>query len=345
MNRWAAALLAIALAAPAAAAPSASHKGCARAALLAERQVAAAAKLIALEQTTSRVVRQLAALETARNAAAARLSLAQVALTRLLPVMQRLAAEPDASLLASPLGPRDAVRGITILQGIAAEIAEEARIVRAETQTFVRLMAQERAEQAALTQAVAIQQRADAALTAEIAAARPAALADVDADARRAAAALPQPGNPAEAAARLVPPALTTTALLPGAGGPPVAGIIIDAFGAATPAGPADYLHYATAPGARVVTPCAGTVRYAQNLLPYKLTALIDCGDNVTVVLAGMVHLDVVEGEHLAHGQPVGSMLPYDPSNPAYQPLLFVQLFQNGATVDPTSWLAAPGGT
>jgi septal ring factor EnvC (AmiA/AmiB activator) len=344
LNRRAAAFLAFALAAPAAADPP-PQAGSSRAALLAEQQVAAAAKLFALEQATSGDVQQLAALEAARNIAATRLARAQATITRLLPVMQRLAAEPDASLLASPLGPRDAVRGITILQGIAAGIAEQARILRAETETIARLAAQQRAEQAALAQAVAAQQRADAALAAQIAAAQPAAMADADAAARKAAAALPRRISPAQAAARLTPPARTRTALLPGAGGPPVAGAIIDPYGAATPAGPADYVHYATPPGARVVTPCAGTVRYARVLPPYKLTALIDCGDNVTVILAGMVHLDVAAGQHLAHGQPVGSMRPYDPANPAYQPLLFVQLFQNGATVDPTAWLTAPSGT
>jgi septal ring factor EnvC (AmiA/AmiB activator) len=56
-----------------------------------------------------------------------------------------------------------------------------------------------------------------------------------------------------------------------------------------------------------------------------------------------MDHLDVATGERLARGQPVGAMLGYNRADPAHQPVLYVELRQNGTPVDPTAWLAGRG--
>ena len=112
---------------------------------------------------------------------------------------------------------------------------------------------------------------------------------------------------------RLHPPMANLPA---GTGGAPVAGHIVQAFGAATLAGPATGVSYSAAPGARVVTPCAGTVMFAGAFPAYGLMVIADCGGGTSVVLAGMHHLDVATGEHLAHGQPVGTMLGFDAGRP-----------------------------
>ncbi len=142
------------------------------------------------------------------------------------------------------------------------------------------------------------------------------------------------------AIARLVPNAAAP--MLPaGAGGAPVAGRIVQNFGASTLAGPAEGVSYDAAPGARVTTPCAGTVMFAGSFPAYGLMIIADCGGGTSLILAGMDHLDVATGERLAHGQPVGTMLGYDPRDAARQPVLYVELRQNGRPVDPSGWLRA----
>jgi septal ring factor EnvC (AmiA/AmiB activator) len=71
----------------------------------------------------------------------------------------------------------------------------------------------------------------------------------------------------------------------------------------------------------------------------YGLMVIADCGHGDSVILAGMNHLDVAQGELLVHGQPIGTMEGFDPAKPAHQPRLYVELRQNGQPVDPAPWL------
>ncbi|WP_298216960.1 murein hydrolase activator EnvC, partial [Acidocella sp.] len=133
----------------------------------------------------------------------------------------------------------------------------------------------------------------------------------------------------------------------PGGAGAPVAGQIVIAYGAATPAGPANGVFYAAAPGATVTSPCGGTILYAGPLNGYGEVVIADCGGGLSTVLAGMSRLDVSQGQPVTHGQPVGRMQAFDPAAPARQPRLYVELRRGGQPVDPTSWLksspALPG--
>jgi septal ring factor EnvC (AmiA/AmiB activator) len=315
----------------------------AHAALLAERQVEAAAALRRLENQTSADTQALADLTAQQNAAADRLMAAQTALEKLLPAMQRLSDEPGATLLAAPLSPEDAVRGITILQGIAAGIEARAEQVRTESSQMMVLLDQAQAAQARLNTAVATQAAAEAALTAQINAAKAAEMADADVAAREAEASLAAQrklDSIAAAVNNLVGNAAAPGSLPAGSGGAPVAGHVLQNFGAATLAGPAQGISYSAAPGARVTTPCAGTVMFAGPFPAYGMMVIADCGGGTSVVLAGMNHLDISTGERLAHGQPVGTMLGYDPTDPTRQPVLYVELRQNGTPVDPGAWLA-----
>jgi murein hydrolase activator len=311
------------------------------AALLAERQVEAAAALRQFEDQTSQAAQQLADLAAQQKAASQRLSDAESAIEKLLPVMQRLSAQPAATMLAAPQSPRDAVRGIAIMQGIAAAIEAQAQNVKTESARLAALQAQTQTAQARLSTAVTTQQIAEATLSSQIDSAKAAEMADADTAAREAEASLAAQrklDSIAAAVARLVPS--TPAANLPaGAGGAPVAGHIVQSFGAATLAGPAEGVSYSAAPGARVITPCAGTVMFAGAFPAYGLVIITDCGGGSSVILAGMNHLDVATGEHLAHRQPVGTMLGYDSANPTRQPVLYVELRQNGAPVNPTAWL------
>ncbi len=317
-----------------------------RAALLAEEQVEAAASLRRLEDQTSTDTQHLADLQTAQQTASQRLSIAEAALEKLLPVMQRLSTQPAATLLTVPQSPQDAVRGIAIMQGIANAIAAQAKQVQSQSSQVAALIAQGRTAQTQLAAAAAAQQAAEQQLSDQIDSAKAAEMADSDTATREAEASLAAQrklNSITAAIASLAAPAPAAHNLPQGSGGAPVAGHIVQSFGATTLAGPAEGVSYSAAPGARVVTPCAGTVIFAGPFPAYGLMVIADCGGGTSVVLAGMNHLDVATGERLAHGQPVGTMLNFDAADPTRQPVLYVELRQNGNPVDPASWLAGGG--
>jgi septal ring factor EnvC (AmiA/AmiB activator) len=258
--------------------------------------------------------------------------------------MQRLSAAPAATLLASPASPTDSVRGILVLQGIAAEIQRRAAAVQAQTANVAHLLTATSAQQQILEQAVAAQRQAEDALNSQIAAARTAEAADSDVAARETAAAISANGSVRNLRGiidKLIAaekPAPVQTAVRLPHGNAPVAGNLIEAFGDNTIAGPATGDTYKAAPGARVIAPCAGPVQFADHFQSYGLLVIIDCGQNYLFVLSGMNKLDVTAGARVARGQPVGQMLGYDPKNPAMQPQLYVELRQKGTPVDPNIW-------
>ncbi len=328
----------------AAAAHDKSRYDAAATALLVENQIEAAAALRRLENQTGGAASNLASLQAQQQQANAALHASEAALTSLLPVMQRLSAAPAATLLASPASPTDSVRGIEVLQGIAAEIQRRAAAVQAQSQTVGQLLTATNHQAQVLEQAVAAQRQAEDALTAQIASARAAEAADEDTEARETAAAISANGSVRDLRgiidkilAAKKPAAVDTSITLPH-GSAPVAGNLIEAFGDKTIAGPATGDTYKAAPGARVIAPCAGPVQFADHFQSYGLLVIIDCGRNYLFVLSGMNKLDVTAGERVARGQPVGQMLGYDPKNPSRQPQLYVELRQNGAPVDPNIW-------
>ncbi len=316
-----------------------SRADAAQAALLAEQQVQAAATLRRLEQSTATDTQMLARLQADAAAAQASLTAAIADLNRLLPIMARLHTAPAATLFAVPQTPAQALQSLTILQGISAQIAATARDVKAKAAALAALTAQTAQARDALLAAVHLQETAEQKLSAQVQAARAAEMSQADLAARAAAERLAAQRklDSLAAAASLATPGIQVTP--PTGGGAPVAGHIALAYGAPTAAGPAQGISYAAAPGARVVTPCAGTVMYAGALPEYGLIVIADCGGSNSVVLAGMHHLDVATGERLAHGQPVGTMLGFDPESPTRQPILYVELRQNGQPVNPSGWL------
>ncbi len=326
---------------------AAQSAAAARAQALAAQQVQAAAALRQLEDQTGQDTQTLLDLRAQQSDAGAKLLAAEAGLAKLLPVMQRLAAQPAATMLAAPESPEDAVRGIAIMQGIAAGISAQAQDVQVRSQTLLVLVGQAQDAQAKLSGAVAAQQAAEAALSSQIAAAKTDEMAAADTAATESAATLAAQkklDSINEAVARLVKPShLPPANLAAGAGGAPVAGRIIKTFGADTLAGPAQGVSYGAAAGARVTTPCAGTVMFAGPFPSYGQMVIADCGGGASVVLAGMARVDVAAGERLAHGQPVGAMLGYDKSDPTHQPVLYVELRKHGTPVDPQAWLAGGG--
>lgn len=340
MRRWSFCLALCLLPAPLLADPPDSRA--AHATALGETQAAAAAAIRGLENQTAADGSQLANLQAAQAQSQQQLLQAEADLARLLPLMQRLSTAPASTLLAAPLPPGGAVRGVALLRGIAQAIADQARTVQTETAQLTQLIAAAQASQKQLVQAAAKQAAAEAAVAQQIAAARSAEMAAADTDTAQITARLKASNRLDtlhDAVTSLVPPAPTPANLTAGAGGAPVAGSVVMAYGTPTLAGPATGISYGAAPGALVTSPCAGTVMFAAPFPSYGLMVIADCGHGDSVILAGMHRLDVAQGEHLAHGQPIGAMQGFNPAEPAHQPRLYVELRQNGTPVDPTPWL------
>jgi septal ring factor EnvC (AmiA/AmiB activator) len=314
----------------------------AQAAALGQQQAAAAAAIRGLEDQTAQDGNELANLQAAQAQSQARLLQAEGDLARLLPLMQRLSTAPASTLLAAPLPPGGAVQGIALLRGVAQAIADQARTVQIEGAQLAALITAAQASQKKLVTAANTQAEAEAVIAQQIADARAAEMAAADTDAAKITARL-QASNRLDtlndAVTGLIPPAPTPASLTPGAGGAPVAGKIVQHFGDQTLAGPAAGISYGAAPGALVTSPCAGTVMFAAAFPRYGLMVIADCGHGDSVILAGMSRLDVAQGQHLTHGQPIGAMQKFDPKDPAHQPRLYVELRQNGAPKDPTQWL------
>ena len=316
-----------------------------KAAALAQQQVQAAASLRALEDQTAQDTASLAQFQMQQTETAAKLADAETTLNKLLPVIQRLATAPATTLLVAPLSPQDSVHSVAILQGLTAELGQQAALIKTQTAALAASVSQVQAARTKLEAAVMVQQVAAERLNRNILQARHDELAAANQEVAETAAAAKARHDLTsldEAIARLVPKAPPQAAhLQPGGAGAPVAGQVIVAYGAPTPAGPSTGISYATAPGANVTSPCGGTILYAGPLTNYGNVVIAGCGNGLAAVLAGMSHLDVSQGQRVVHGQPLGSMQGFNPADPAHQPHLYVELRHNGTPIDPTSWLAA----
>jgi septal ring factor EnvC (AmiA/AmiB activator) len=88
----------------------------------------------------------------------------------------------------------------------------------------------------------------------------------------------------------------------------PVAGRLITGFGTVSEAGVRSRgLTFAVAPGAAVVAPAAGVVRYAQAFRGYGGTVIVDHGAGWTSVLTGLGTLAVRPGGRVRAGAAIGT--------------------------------------
>ena len=94
---------------------------------LANARITAAAQLRRTETEAADAAAQVEALTARQHEAERRLAERSAALTPLLPLMERLGLFPVETLLAVPAQPGDALRGLSILHGLARHLADEAR--------------------------------------------------------------------------------------------------------------------------------------------------------------------------------------------------------------------------
>lgn len=178
---------------------AAQKQAAARAAQAAEREqrlaterIAAAAKLREAEAATSAAASRMEELAARKREADARLAARLAAMQPFFPVIERLALYPAETLLAVPLPPEDAVRGLIVLKGLSHQLANEARALRHDREALAAATQAEQAEAPKLAAAQRAQAEQAAALDRQIALAqteRHSADADADAAAQHAAAA------------------------------------------------------------------------------------------------------------------------------------------------------------
>ncbi len=92
-----------------------------------------------------------------------------------------------------------------------------------------------------------------------------------------------------------------------------------------------------TQPGSRLVTPYDGQVVYAGPFSDYEHLLIIDHGEGYHTVLAEFERADVVLGQWLLAGEPVGLMS----SDDSEEHLLYVELRHDGDPINPLPWIAA----
>jgi septal ring factor EnvC (AmiA/AmiB activator) len=343
---------------------------------LAGQRAEAAATLRRVEAGVLEASDRLAAASGAEAQAKSALERREAAFAALLPLMLRLGRYPVETVLAVPGPQERAIEGLLLARGLATQLNREAAALRADRERAANLgqatareaqaLARQRAAQAdraATLDRFVLQARTqlsqaefaarDAAQAIEATAARAQSLRDAIssmdsaqsqavAKASREAALADRQRKPAVAdAARARQVALARPAgpVLDKAAGRlvrPVAGPVLQAFGAAAEDGPATGLTFATAQGAFVSSPCAGRVAFAAPFRSYGRLLILECGGGYDFVLAGLGRIDVSAGGAVRPGEPVGRM----PETPA-RPKLYVELRSAGQPIDPAPFLNA----
>ncbi|HUC19746.1 MAG TPA: peptidoglycan DD-metalloendopeptidase family protein [Acetobacteraceae bacterium] len=231
-----------------------------------------------------------------------------------------------------------------------AQQEEDAALLDREIEAASESEAKSRSEAAAATTAAAREAAQARTLQGVIASLQAAAARAAEA-AREAAARRSEAARQAEVAREEkvslarppVPAPSTLSANGAPVGGAPVAGVLVSAYGAPTPAGPANGIRYQTAPGAHVLAPCSGMVEFAAPFRSYGQLVILDCGNDYRFVLAGMTKLLVSAGSSVSAGEAVGVMAGWDPDSKASRPTLYLELHHGGQAVNPLPWLHARG--
>jgi len=317
----------------------------ARARDISQRLIAIADDIAQAEREANALEAQLSRLRVEEAALTQALSEDREALQRVLAALQRAEMRKPPPLAASPDDAASAARSALLLSAIAPRLRERAEIVLDQLQALESARDEIARQSAALAQTVAelTARREEAAdLLTERQAAR-AALQDQAATARSRAAELAgEVESLAELLTRLEAEreaqrlaALRSFEEARGALRPPVEGVILSRFAQGAGGARDTGLTFQARSGAQVVSPFDATVEHAGPLEGYGELLILSVGEGYHLILAGMARLNVVYGQTLLAGEPVGAM----PENALSAPELYYEVRRNGSPVDPEPWL------
>ena len=116
----------------------------------------------------------------------------------------------------------------------------------------------------------------------------------------------------------------------------PVHGRILTGFGDKDDLGaPSKGITFITRPGASVIVPLAGIVKFAGAFQKYKQILIVEHQGGYHSLIAGLARIDTVVGASLAAGEPVGV------TETTGSPQVYYELRQNGKPVNPQRSLLA----
>ncbi|ANK79938.1 MAG: hypothetical protein TEF_03410 [Rhizobiales bacterium NRL2] len=121
----------------------------------------------------------------------------------------------------------------------------------------------------------------------------------------------------------------------------PAEGRVVSAFGEQRGANDGKGMAITTRSGAVVTVPHDAIVRFAGDFRSYGRLLILDFGDSYHLLVAGLSGIDVVVGQWLLAGEPVGRMAVREDGG---RPELYLELRHDGLPIDPGPWLAQRQG-
>ncbi len=312
---------------------------------------AAAAEVRAAEEALSRIEDQRAALADRKARDTALLTTERARLAHLTSGLARLVRVPPGERLAWPGGPVDAARGEMLLDAALSSVKSQAENARHELaeldETEATLAEKEREAEAAAaelksrqaTLAALVEQReklyretendrAEAEKQAE-------AASNAARDLKDLMARIEAERHPVSNSKLVSHAPAVQTAPRPGL---PVAGEVKVRFGQKDGVGQtARGITLLSRPGAAVVAPQAGIVRFAGPFRGYRQILILEHPGGYHSLIAGMARIDVAVGASLGAGEPVGMM----DDRPGAKPELYFELRHDGQPVDPMGAVSA----
>jgi len=328
---------------------------------LQEQLVTAADRAQALEAAIADRAARLDGLVAAREVSEAMLATRREQLVEALAALQRLDLDPPPALLVNPQDALSAARGAILLGTLVPELKSVADDISAQIrqlEDLTRAIESERRQLAGDADALAAEQRR----IDELLVAKREEELTTSADARRAAERYASLAGRARSLRDLlgglerdVP---TVAALRPSLGDDqarpafaslkgrlrsPATGRLVQRFGEEDEGG-SELLGVSVRgnPGAQVVSPADAKIVFAGPFRSYGNVLIITPGDNYLMVLAGMADIYATPGQQVLAGEPVGRL----PGGGATKggdaskaPLLYIELRQDGAPIDPAPWI------
>jgi len=324
--------------------------------------VAAAERVQEREAELTRLEKTLAALQSLDQEKSKALTSHQGDMTQLLGALQRLSLEPRETLVLGWRSPMDTVVTAQLLGFAVPPIEAKARRLRTDLDEIAALREQalrQRHEIAkatdslkeareSLRQLVALKSGLRQTTEEErlAAAARVRALTEQADDLRELLAALPPAATPqGEDAAALAatirleqPKDLKAFPTKRVGLKPPVSGVLLIRFGDQAPDGSSSHgVTFETQPEGQIVAPHDGQIVFRGPFRGYGEILIMEHRGGYHTLLAGLGRTDVVVGQWLLAGEPIGTT----ESPKGGTTRLYIELRRNGRPIDPWPWLEA----